>query len=265
MNKNGLDTYESDAKKQSRRIIAEELFRRVKHPAFSTVLYLPGPHDYQRKSLLNIGFKNENIFGVDLGANVQAVRDRGGYCIEGKLHEVIDNWPTHRCIDVILADLCCGLGGTALETVRAIGCLYEKQKCAPIVYMNLQRGRDADTNGVREFLKGLRSDSYSKHRVLQLIMWQYSEFGIHNKDALHRAFGNDGDAIAKHACEEIDMMKIRMWDYKNAASSVVMDSMIFQWPRWLIGEKRDAAKVTTQRIAATLATATRRRNERIAA
>jgi hypothetical protein len=264
MKQNGLDTYESDAKKQSRRIIAEELFRRIKDPTNATVLYLPGPHDYQRKSLLNIGFRNENIFGVDFGKNVQAVRDRGGYCIEGKLHEVIDNWPSHRRLNCILADLCCGLDTTATETIRSLGNLFEKTKIRPVVYLNMQRGRDAKSNGIREFLSRNGAEehtSHFKHRVVQLFMWQGQEWAAQNIEFLKVKYP-DGN-LEKLGRDLIGNAELAHWSYRN--SVVSMDSAVFLWPEWLCGESRPPIPVIKARIAATLATATRRRNERLAA
>lgn len=282
MKQNGLDTYDSDAKKQSRKIIQEELFRRLKDPSNATVLYLPGPHDYQRKSLLNIGFRNENIFGVDLGANVQAVRDRGGYCIEGKLHEVIDNWPTHRGIDVILADLCCGLDQTVDDVMCAIGSRQDK----PLVYLNLQRGRDSISNYARQTATEAyktKHAEFEKHRGRLWVMWitlrlshinadnfvqQFKRAGINTEDPSKEELSFMGEEMRKAGERLIESFQLKYWSYRNTKSSVVMDSTIFQWCAalsWFLRAKRESSKSTRHRIAATLATATRRRNERLAA
>jgi hypothetical protein len=263
MKQNGLDTYESDAKKQSRRIIAEELFRRIKDPTNATVLYLPGPHDYQRKSLLNIGFRNENIFGVDLGANVQAVRDRGGYCIEGKLHEVIEAWPVHRSIEVVLADMCSGMDKSALNVAWSIGSLVRKQKSSPVVYLNMQRGRDAFGNQIREAVtKQLWPIKNTPHTHRGLLLLTHLVNGLTQSYHQAKAIKSTPQDFFQAVFRD---MRCRYDSYKNTSSSVVMDGVILNWHEFL---KIDAAEINPkvkQRIAATLATATRRRNERLAA
>lgn len=260
-NQVGLDTYDSEEKKKSRRIVADYLFKHIPLPSQATVLYLPGPNDYQRKSLLNYGFRNENIFGVDLGANVQAVRDRGAYCIKGSLADVIENWPTHRPIDVILADLCCGLGKGAYDVAHAIAAHNFKCETPIVVYFNMQRGRDMDSNPIRNqiheqgALRNIKQTDHKHRGLLMLTSLVNTTATIYTKDGLNDHMGGGQQLF-------IEMFREMHCQYSSyRGTRVVMDSVLFRWHRLMRTYPIEPNKKVVQKIAATLATATRRTNQ----
>ncbi len=149
-------------------------FREVAKDA--TVLYLVGPNDRDRSEAIKRGFRNANLLAVDIDSeNVASVRSAGNIAITGDLATVILDWPVDWPLDVIVADLCCGLTESAYDVMRAIiahrGAPGEVRRL--VCAVNLQRGRDSASNNARETFRlhnascslcGLNADDAKKHR-----------------------------------------------------------------------------------------------------
>jgi len=106
------------------------------------VLYLPGPHDADRKVARRMGFLDHNLIAVDVDPdNVKNVRNHGGIAICAQLHEVLASWPKHTRIDAVHADTCSSLDFGALQLRVAASC-SEGTDGLTVLYINMQRGRE---------------------------------------------------------------------------------------------------------------------------
>jgi hypothetical protein len=164
----------ADAATSWRRLPPSERARQLSQ---KTVLYLVGPDDHDRRRALARGFANHNLIAVDLvEERVKEVRAAGGLAICGSLQQVIANWPLDWPIDVIDADFCHGF----VSDVRALhDILLAQFAMSPtaVISLNMLRGRDANSNGIRdnieEFLKAsgtsLKHPQNMKHRGMNWI------------------------------------------------------------------------------------------------
>lgn len=107
----------------------------------AVVLYLPGERDLDRKEAVQRGFKDNNLIAVERDKSVAAtLRKQGVNTINSDLLTVLQNWPNHTPIGVVIADLQCGFDPAVFDLVKAFAlhpALYETT-----FLVNLQRGRD---------------------------------------------------------------------------------------------------------------------------
>lgn len=230
-------------------------------PARSLGLYMPGPRDLDRRhAVMRSGIRPYNLIGVDKDVTViKQMRGKGNLAIQSNLIDVLTVWPKSKPLQFVHADLCCGLN----ESVGAfVSALFSPQfianKYPTIFCINLQRGRDQQSNWLRDEYKILStmSDVYlnpettispgylQKHRGAQLaLLIRY---------AIIKAY-----PLPRPPMEQI----IRsMWCDVGAyrAARVYMDSLIFTWafsmkPSGNIVRPKQVNKKVSSRINATLA------------
>lgn len=119
------------------------------------VLYLVGPDDCDRKRAVARGFSNHNLIAVDIvQERVDEVRARGGFAIRGSLQQLVANWPSDWPLDVIDGDFCSGATNDVLNLASCLGCSQAVRK-ATVVSLNMMRGRDSQSNCIREAFRSL--------------------------------------------------------------------------------------------------------------
>lgn len=101
--------YENGTKKNARARTHNEIVSRLRecgrHPRECTAIYLPGPHDLDRKEFLRRGFLPENLCAVDKDPScVRAVRANGGLGICGEVDLVVAGRPFNEPADVLFLD-----------------------------------------------------------------------------------------------------------------------------------------------------------------
>lgn len=133
--------YKNGSKNHWRRTMWNVLSERVQDRKHATVLYLPGSRDLDRAEALRRGFRPWNLIAVETNNNVvRHLRARGVNTIRGSLIDVVSAWPTSQRLDVIVADLQCGMTTAALQTIYLWA---SSTQCAnTVLAINLQRGRD---------------------------------------------------------------------------------------------------------------------------
>lgn len=164
-----------------------------------TVVYLAGPHDRDREHAKKFGFRNENLIAIDCEHDrVLSARLKKVPAVCGKLEDVITNWPSDWPIDVVIADLCCGFNGSAHSVGVSLVC-SEAIHDETVIAMCIQRGRDQQTNHIRDALAMVKCDSPwrlfgidpVKQRAFQWLLWMdkvfAAEYGT-NVDSCRQQF-----------------------------------------------------------------------------
>lgn len=132
----------------------------------AVVLYLPGPEDRDRSSLINKGFSNHNLIAVDKSPQaVEGVRRGGGVAICENISDVVKAWPPSRRLDCISADLLGGFTDSSFKLWLAMILRGRPVVCA----MNMMRGRDALGGAVSKSKYQSRYTLPPTHRGAQLI------------------------------------------------------------------------------------------------
>lgn len=262
----GLDNYQNGTKETWRgwkwncianaavqfneRLPPSERTRRLRE---KTVLYLVGPDDVDRRKAISKGFSNHNLIAVDISQDrIDEVRAAGGIGICAPLQQILRQWPRDWPIDVIDADLCSGF----VSDVRAImHCLFANPAIHKdsVISMNLMRGRDEHSNGLRELCRAVSAivkmdpDSFVKHRGFNWLM--NIPFHVFRVEAeILRSKGHAAPCSRENIA--IDLRRVneffRTWNpkvstYKSKGSSQYFDSVVHRWGlgSWInwIGEK----------------------------
>lgn len=217
----GLEHYRNGQKRNWRGWQWNRIVERLTVPVEeATVLYLCGPEDLDREKALARGFLNENLIAVDVDEkNVQRVRSRGGIGITGNLLSMLWSWPSDWPVDVVVADFCAGFDNTAIGLMYAL--FFSEAVSAEwprltVLSVNLQRGRDPQTNKFRDAIRDLSDEDWPlKHRG-----FQFYSMAI---NSIHQWLGlpedaDVGDKVAAPAGNS----------YRS--NRVVMDSVVMRWP-----------------------------------
>lgn len=159
-------------------------FRRVAKT--KTVLYLAGKEAMDLDWAARRGFCLDNMIAIDISEDaVKCVRGRGGIAIGGTLEETLIAWPESWKIDIVIADFCCGFSRTA-DTFRWSLAVSAGICRGTVVAINLQRGRDEYSNGVREDLVKYRAKDHIdvlKHRAFQWL-FHLLRLGVDSLDGM---------------------------------------------------------------------------------
>lgn len=209
---------------------------RARRLSQKTVLYLVGPDDHDRQKALSKGFENHNLIAVDVvQERIDEVRAAGGIGICAPMQQVIRHWPHDWPIDVIDADLCSGF----VADVRALMfCMFANPAVHSnaVVSVNLMRGRDEHSNGIRDLCKIASQfipageecpHDIVKHRGsnwlmnLQFHLHRLKGFGIYPDGFI----GLDPETVRNN---------FRAWNpsvnsYKSKTSSQYFDSVVHRW------------------------------------
>lgn len=235
--------------------------------AGKTVLYLCGPDDRDRQHAIRLGFREENIIAIDVvKRNVDNIRKDKSIAVQTDLASAIAKWDREWPIDVVVADLCCGFSESTKQLAYAM-CGTRAITGNTVVSINLQRGRDSQSNHHREMASKFdgkdleRLVSTSPHRGQQWWEWidvhigmipYYMTNGFNEHISVSRAVlkgnidGCDGllprcvfdnqeglAIVAMHAAMKGDRLKHAMiadTSYRSAPSfRVRMDTRVFRW------------------------------------
>lgn len=196
-----------------------------------TVLYLCGPDDFDRECALSRGFLSENVIAVDCDAKaVKGIRKRRGLAVRGRLEDVLLAWPKGWRIDVVSADLCCGLDRPVLRLVNAM--VMSEEMCGvPVLAVNLQRGRDAVSNAFRsDAAQGMG------RRLAVFAGWppppnRAAAFMVSVVELAARSATNKSYLVG----DLVEQMNPAFLSYRG--TRVLMDSVVTRWPLsigWMI-------------------------------
>jgi hypothetical protein len=199
----------------------------------TNVVYLSGPHDFDRRKAISNGFVDENILAVDRDKTcVESVRRNGGLAIAADLTEVLLHEPFAEPPGVIIADLVCGFS-FATEQLFTVMC------CQPncVIAMNLQRGRDVAGGEVFSRLNKIVKDDFSelasavridgdicdwrKHRGLMIYL-SFVAKGLRQFESQGKS--TSGFSIKRHmrACG------LSISSYKSKDSGNMFDSLVLK-------------------------------------
>jgi hypothetical protein len=172
---------------------------------------------------------------------LRARRD-GVLALEATLEYALLLWPWGKYpVEVIVADLCCGLNASAIELIRALTAItHEDVLRHPVVLVNLMRGRDAQSNATRRTMRamvsraaqrGLSTVGHSddaKHRGKQFILEVLAAW----MNPIKRAWPSDIPApnFAMIGGTINGWMGAVHHTYTNHDKHLVFDSTCFRWP-----------------------------------
>lgn len=214
-------------------------------PKDATVIYLCGPDDLDARWAMKRGFLRENLIAVDLSEeNIRRVRSGGGLGVCADLSDILLAWPADWPIDVIIADFCGGLAGSAVEFLLSLICspVSSRPQYGITLSVNMQRGRDADSNDYRSMIAG--SWDIFRDQLSGLLGMDFT--GIHPK---HRGWAFFNLAVSRgvfHAWPE-DMspsMQAKFVDASqwcmgfmdpafesySSTGRTYFDSVVLKWP-----------------------------------
>lgn len=203
----------------------------------ATVIYLPGPEDRDRQSLLAKGFIDDNLIAVDRDASaVNLVRKSGGIAVRAELLDVLYQWNSMYQVDAIIADLFCGLSEASEHLGMVLsGC--DATHGGTVVCMNLMRGRDGIGGQMSRILRDhsgvLPPGIPPEHRGYQL--WRRL---LHHEREMWGALGRlpfwekSANAFEIHASP--------VFGSYRSERGMYFDSIVFTAP-WAIATKSESA------------------------
>lgn len=155
----------------------DEVLRRVgKRKTSELVLYLAGPEDLDREVAIRKGVPSLNLIAIDRKkATVQSIREQGNPAICGDVIDVLTTWPKASPVCAIVLDFCQGFQKLDdLKHLADLMIVHPALKRA-VLAVNMQRGRDAETNDMRAsislFLSRQIPDIDPKHRGMIFALW----------------------------------------------------------------------------------------------
>lgn len=195
MSTNGATmNYKFGMKANWRRTVHNQILQRLNQsPRECVVLYLAGPQDLDRPEFLRRRFRPDNLIAVERDSRLcTSLRSDGKLCIYGDINAVIAEWKRTR-VDVVFADLCCGLHSSFVETLIQL----TRNHCfhRAVLAVNLLRGRDADSNELRAELSG--DDKHRGRAFARLYAAILTESVVRTQDEMRSMFcrGTDADGI----------------------------------------------------------------------
>jgi len=215
-------------------------------------LYLANETDIDFQIATQKGFDPNNLIAVNKDKKiVENIRKKKRLAFCGDIFDAARNWPENMDIDFLHLDLCTGLQNRVLETPWNI--ISGKLSPDAVICVNLQRGRDSQTNEFRDKvinepnIKSIFGD-VEKHRgklfFISLISWLAHFAKIYS--------AKNGDGEIDHILISLEpnndglyWARFQTWvklfnnpvfltykskDNRNSRHGVTMDSVIFQMP-----------------------------------
>lgn len=192
--------YKNGIKNHWRRTVWNEVLGRTRgREKKELILYLAGPQDLDREVAISKGVPGQNLIAIDhASGNVARVRTRRGLAISADVFDVLHTWPDDRPVCAVMLDLCCGLSRDALSSYDI---LERKPLRRAVVCINLMRGRDAETNWLRQQMSAHGfsgsidgAEDITKHRAAQMLISHAWELVTLQYRVM------SGDAPTEHAC-----------------------------------------------------------------
>ena len=136
----------------------------------ATVLYLVGPDDHDRELAISKGFADLNVIAVDIDRKcVAAVRQKKHLGICGRLEDLLTMWPADWPIDAVLADFTCGLDRkTMMGFMASLFVSRGLRMGRTVLAVNIQRGRDPDSNSLWDAVAEHQADHKQVQAVLRM-------------------------------------------------------------------------------------------------
>lgn len=268
----GCGNYDSGVKQDNRRKVFGDISRRTLDPWTANVLYLPGNRDLDRKMYDHDGFNPNRVIGVEygMGLHAQLVR-QGRPVINGDFVDVLHEWPAHRPLSVVHADLCSCLSISPMM-IAVLALSSPGVAIGATVVIAMQRGREVDSTakkvGFRRFVQ--RDAAHwpagvpKGHRGWML--WELLQrtaaigFGLADDDGNFIAGDDSLKALARAMtfwCSP------KLYSYRQSPKHVWMDTIVLtaglKFPRMADCERdTEALKDARAKITAQLAVQTQR-------
>lgn len=168
MSKGSSFNYDTPTKNHWRRWVCNRALERIKRlgkkPKDCTVVYLCADGNLDAAYLERKGFRRKNMIAVSTEkAPVEEASLDGVHTIHGDLEMALCFLP-EGTVDVLIADFCCGLGQRAIEFSQSISCMDCFADNAVII-VNFLRGRDKDSNELREWSQSAPARCGDKQRA----------------------------------------------------------------------------------------------------
>ena len=214
-------TYNFSEKNKWRYRIYSYMRKRINSPHLANILYLSGPEDRERSVAVRKGFNPDRMIAVSNDQKiVETLRQQRKLAIHGDIVDVAQCFRDE--LSIISLDLCSGLRWKlravallAMQSIRENGFLV----------VNLQRGRDAETNLWRE------APGDNKHRGEQF----YTLFMMDIASMIYARRLPEGwhaDEIFNWVIENDKLVDAsKMFPYKTysyRSNKVTMDSVVIQ-------------------------------------
>jgi hypothetical protein len=140
-------------------------------PKDAVVLYLAGPEDLDREVAISKGFRDSNLIAVERNKRTAAgLRKKGILTLNCDIIDAIYSYNRDKKIDVLVADLTCGLEHKIWFAVAMSWLLPQMSKA--VYSLNMQRGREnrfAAVDAMRKISKQEGShELFGMHRALML-------------------------------------------------------------------------------------------------
>lgn len=235
-----------------------------KKPSEIVCIYLPSKQNIDMIVAESKGIDPYNMYAVEKNVKVvKNLRKRKINVIHGELHDILNAWGVRPKIDVIHADFCSSLNNKIILRFgqSLIGNLSVRRNT--VVVLNLLRGRDADSNCIRQALygEGYCNEFHKKHRGFQFL-FALRCLCIANRNWRYNLFNND--ELFRLDNESLKRMFYSFDPFFNSYKSInnsVMDSVVFRVGELMnFTKQRKFKKSIKNKIAAAKAIRTMRLN-----
>lgn len=249
----GKIMYSSLPKTYWRNYVWNALHRRVGHRPSSTIIYLVGPEDLDRATAMAKGFRNENLIAVDLNQDyVYNVRKNGGLAVQGNICSVLAHWPSNWPLNGIVLDFKGGLNNSVNEVLISLFTCQAIQYGRTQVCINLQRGRDPESNPIRQGIDKIISKYEARKGLLPDGAWDIlidklhrgKHFFVHLLSNMWRSL-DDGHPAKVVGYLQLALAQCRpqFYSYRQTPTQPYMDSVIFTFPHAKVEDRASCYKI----------------------
>lgn len=236
MTRGSTHEYKFGQKNNWRRWQWNDVLRRTAgREKYEPILYLAGPNDLDRAVAISKGVPSLNLIAIDKKrTTIQSIRDEGNTAICGDVIDVLTTWPKTTPVCAIVLDFCRGFQKIDdLKRLANLTVAHPPLKKA-VVAINMQRGKDAESNDLRamigQFISRQMPGVDPKHRGMIFAVW-YALFNITRCAALVDGFKGTAQwtpeqTVAAWQCL-FQQFEPKMFTYRSGGlflDSVVMTS-----------------------------------------
>lgn len=212
--------YTTGTKKHWRRVIWNEVLRRTAgQEKIRPIIYLAGRGDWDRACAVSKGVPSANLIAIDRDRRaIETIRAQGNVSIQADALDVLTAWSTATPLCAIVLDYCAGLIASSL-TVGDLNVLKRPCFAGAVFVLNFLRGRDAQSNHIRETMRVVYGTTDLSHRGLQFFFNMAAQSATDSSPAYLKAWV---PFIAERARPEF-------YSYRSDCGQI-FDSVVFTNP-----------------------------------
>lgn len=191
MSNGATKNYDFGPKRHWRRTVWNRVKSELSVPASdAVVLYLPGPHDFDREIAIEKGFKDKNLIAIERDSRIVSKLRRDGKLVANC--DFIDALNSlNRPVHFVFGDFCKGVDFSTFKGIFTAS-QFNKNLENTIFALNFQRGREIDNKAMRDATLDMHDSKHRGQVFLTGLIQYIAELAIINEHGLDES-DFDGD------------------------------------------------------------------------